>query len=277
MDQDFIQTDANINPGNSGGPLVNIEGEVIGINTLIRGLRTGIGFAIPSNLAREVSDKLIADGKYTRSWLGVEIRALSDFVDYKDMAQGVEEGVVVVGMRQDGPAAKSDLKLGDVITAVDGKRVATAQQLKSAVRAKAVGANVNLDVMRKGKRLTLKVKTDEWPDEIQPAVSQRRRSSSAPEATDLGMTVRPMTRELAKQHEIDFAEGLLVTVVEPDSVAARKGISRGDVITKIDDEPVSTLQDYRQAVKKGDLKKGVVVDLIREGVSRFVLLKDSGE
>src|SRR6266581_4562879 len=91
MDQDFIQTDANINPGNSGGPLVNIDGEVIGVNALIRGLRTGIGFAIPSNLAREISDKLIADGKITRAWLGVGIRSLSDYTEFRDTVKGVDD------------------------------------------------------------------------------------------------------------------------------------------------------------------------------------------
>ena len=107
MDQDFIQTDANINPGNSGGPLVNINGEVIGVNTLIRGLHTGIGFAIPVNLAREVADRLIAEGKFTRAWLGVEIQGLREDPDYRTMVPGVEEGVVVRAILPNGPAAKS--------------------------------------------------------------------------------------------------------------------------------------------------------------------------
>src|SRR5881628_3792343 len=95
MDQDFIQTDANINPGNSGGPLVNIEGEVIGINTLIKGLRTGIGFAIPVNLVREVSEKLITEGKYVRAWLGVAIQALRENPEYRDLVTGITDGVIV--------------------------------------------------------------------------------------------------------------------------------------------------------------------------------------
>ena len=109
MDQDFIQTDANINPGNSGGPLLNINGEVIGINTLIRGLRTGIGFAIPANLAKEVADKLITDGKYTRAWLGVGIRALKEDAEFRGMFSGVSDGVVVTQIQPDGPAAKSEI------------------------------------------------------------------------------------------------------------------------------------------------------------------------
>jgi serine protease Do len=276
MDQDFIQTDANINPGNSGGPLVNIDGEVIGVNTLIRGLRTGIGFAIPSNLAKEVADKLIAEGKYKRAWLGLEIRSLSDFVDYKDMAPGVQEGVVVSGIVRDGPAAKSDLKLGDVITAVDGKPVTTSQQLRSEVRAKGIGQSATLDVVRKGKRLAIKVKPDEWPDDVQP-VATKRRGASESETTDIGITLRPLTRELAKQFDVEPSEGLLVTSVEPGSLAYRKGIQRGDVITEINEQPLATLADYRSAMRKADLKKGVIVNLTSQGISKFVILKDTGE
>src|SRR5262245_37507539 len=130
MDQDFIQTDASINPGNSGGPLVNIDGEVIGINTLIRGLRSGIGFAIPSNLAQEIAGKLITEGKFVRAFLGVEISPLRGDNEYRDLITGVDDGVVVVAIPSDGPAAKSDLKAGDVITSVEGRAVSTAQQLK---------------------------------------------------------------------------------------------------------------------------------------------------
>ena len=110
MDQDFIQTDANINPGNSGGPLVNINGEVIGINTLIRGLHTGIGFAIPSSLAKEISDKLISDGKFTRAWLGIGIRAYRDDPEFREIFKGVNDGVVVLSLQTNGPAYKSDLR-----------------------------------------------------------------------------------------------------------------------------------------------------------------------
>ena len=109
---------------------------MIGINSLIRGLRTGIGFAIPSNLAKEISEKLIADGKVTRAWLGVGIRSLGDYAEFKDTIKGVEDGVVVYTIQPDGPASKSDLKPSDIITAVDGRRVSTAQDLKNEVRGK---------------------------------------------------------------------------------------------------------------------------------------------
>ena len=163
-DQSFIQTDANINPGNSGGPLINIEGEVIGINTLIRGLHTGIGFAIPSNLAREVADKLITEGKYSRSWLGVIIRSLREYPEYREFVPGVREGVVVTEIVPDGPAAKSDLRPADVVTAVDGKPVVTSQQLKEEIRSKKAGQNITLTVFRKGELIKLQVKPGEWTE-----------------------------------------------------------------------------------------------------------------
>jgi len=276
MDQDFIQTDASINPGNSGGPLVNLDGDVIGINTLIRGLHTGIGFAIPSSLAHHVSDQLIENGKFTRSWLGVEIRALTEFPDFKELVKGVSEGVVVVGIVPDGPAAKSELKTQDVITAVDGKPVLTSLQLKNEIRDKAPGQTVNLDVVRRAKHIVVKVKPEEWPDDTQPVVNKRAAAGEV-ESSDLGILVKPLSKELAKEYSVDQTEGLLVAEVEANSVAARKGVQRGDIITEINEESVSTLKQYRNALKGADLKKGIVLSLLSQGVSRFVVLKDSGD
>ena len=150
FDQDFIQTDASINPGNSGGPLVNIYGEVIGINTLIRGVNTGIGFAVPVNLARRVADMLIEDGKVTRAWRGVHITTLREDDDYRDLAVGIEDGVVVRQFVSGGPAENSDLELADVITSVDGNRVKSADELKRELRLKKVGDSVTLGLMRNG-------------------------------------------------------------------------------------------------------------------------------
>ena len=164
MDQDFIQTDASINPGNSGGPLVNLYGEVIGINTLIRGLRTGIGFAVPVNLAKEVSDHLITDGKFPRSWLGVGIRGLREDEDTAEKIESAADGVLVTEIRPDGPASKSDLLARDIITAVDGRSVATAAQLREAIRGKKPGGAVTLDVLRENKPLKIKVRPEAWPE-----------------------------------------------------------------------------------------------------------------
>lgn len=276
MDQDFIQTDASINPGNSGGPLVNLDGEVIGINTLIRGLRTGIGFAIPSSLAREVSEKLIADGKYTRAWLGIEIRSLKEDTEYRGLVQGIEDGVVVRGILKSGPAAKSDLQLGDVITHVDGQAVSTSQQLRAQVRAKPIDAPVTLGVFRKGKTLDVQVKPEPWPEEALAAMGERSPPASV-ETEDLGLTVRTLTRELAREAGVELTEGVLVTRVAPGGLAMRRGLQQGDVITEVNQTAVTTAQEFRTTVREGDLKRGLLIYVVRDGVSRLVVLKDSGD
>ena len=276
MDQDFIQTDASINPGNSGGPLVNIDGEVIGINTLIRGLRTGIGFAIPSNLAREISDRLITDGKYVRAYLGVQISPLKGDNEYRDLITGVTDGVVITAIPSDGPAAKSDLKPGDVITAVEGVTVSTAQQLKNEIRGKKIGSPVTLDVHRFGKNIKVKVKPEAWPEEI-GQVASRRRPAADDKTGNLGLTVETVTKELAEQYGLEKVEGVLVSEVQRGSAAERKGIKPGDVITEVNGKTVSTPKQFQQAMKAADAKKGVVIIFTSRGTSKVEVLRDSGE
>ena len=162
MDQDFLQTDANINPGNSGGPLVNIEGEVIGVNTLIRGLRTGIGFAIPINLARDVAEKLIANGKFIRPWLGVEIRALRDEPELRGKIKSVKNGVVVKSILPDSPAAESELRANDIIVAVNDHPVGTAQELRGEIRGQTIGESVTLKIIRGEEKMSIVVKPGEY-------------------------------------------------------------------------------------------------------------------
>ncbi|MHB8523259.1 MAG: trypsin-like peptidase domain-containing protein [Limisphaerales bacterium] len=276
MDQDFIQTDASINPGNSGGPLVNIDGEVIGINTLIRGLHTGIGFAVPSNLAHEVADRLIADGKFTRSWLGVKIATLSEYKEYKNLVDGVNNGVVITGIMPDSPAAQSNLTLEDVVIAVDGKPVATAQDLKNEIRLKRINQSVSLEVIRDGKRAQAKVKIGEMPEET---VVASRRQPRADEAVvnNLGLKVQTATRELAEQFSVEMASGVMVTEVAESSPADKSGIKPGDIITRINRKSVASPREFNEALKGTDLKKGVVVNLIGEGGRRFEILKDGGD
>jgi len=276
MDQDFIQTDANINPGNSGGPLVNISGEVIGLTTLIHGLNTGIGFAIPINLAREVADHLIAEGKFVRSYLGVVIEALKDHPDYQAVFPNVADGVVIKQIPPDGPAAKSELRPSDVVTAVDGKPVATPQQLRNEIRSKKVGQSVSLDVSRSGKNIKVKVLTGAWPDRPTPVVGQLETPPEDKSRT-LGLAVQPMTSELAEQFGVDKSEGVIITEVEKGSVAERKGLRPGDIITEVNRKSVSTPKQFREAVKAGDLKKGIILNYTRGGTSTFEILKESGD
>ena len=276
FDQDFIQTDASINPGNSGGPLVNIYGEVIGINTLIRGVNTGIGFAVPVNLAKRVAEMLVEDGKVTRAWVGVSITSLREDADYRDLAVGVEDGAVVRQFVPGGPAESSDLELADVITAVDGNSVKSAEDLKRELRLKKAGVSVTLGLMRNGEAREIEVETGAFPEDI-TTVSRLRRPERKPEAEAkaklLGMTVRDITPDLAKRFEVKDDEGVIVTEIENDSAAAEKTISLGDIVTRINSTQVDSVKSFKAALEGEDLKKGVIVHLNSKGSQRFEVLK----
>jgi serine protease Do len=276
MDQEFIQTDASINPGNSGGPLFNLDGEVIGVNCLIRGMRTGIGFAVPSNLARQISDKLVAEGKFARPWLGVGIRALRDTAG-DAIAKEVNDGVIVSSIQPDGPAAKSELKPGDIITAIEGKPVGTAQELRAEIRGKPIGQAVMLAVYRpgdggEGKRMQVKVVLEEWV-QTEPILAQAGVPGAL--ANELGLTVHPLTRDMASRFGVELKPGVLVILVEDESVAARKGIQPGDIITAVNQEPVANLEQFRDALAKAEMKKGITLSLLSGDKRRTLVLKNS--
>jgi serine protease Do len=289
MDQDFIQTDASINPGNSGGPLVNIYGEVIGVNTLIRGLRTGIGFAIPVNLARAVSDGLIEQGRYARAWIGIGIRPVSEDAQFRKHPGLENGGVLVASIEPGGPAAKSELRVSDIILSVDGRTVRDALELRTAVRAQGIGSELNLAILRPGRGSEgemeflpkhIQITTEEWPDLLQA----RQASPSERESTEepitrraLGLTVQALTPELAGRFGIDEAtEGVIVTAVEPDSPAAARGLKPGDIITEVEYQTVRNPREFQEALQEPS-GKGVLINLISEGSPRFEILKDSGD
>ncbi len=274
MDQDFIQTDANINPGNSGGPLVNLYGEVIGINTLIRGLSTGIGFAIPSNLAREVADRLITDGKYVRSYLGVGIQSLREARDYRELVKGVEDGVVVTYLQPDGPAEKGGLKPSDVITAVNEQPVATVQELKARIRSKPIGDSLALAVHRGGKNLELTVVTVPWPERVVALGPSQNKAPEKFEPLKLGLKVEAVSASLTKRYGREFQDGVVVTGVETNSVAELKHLRKGDVITELNWHRVTSPSQFDEAIRDVDLKKGIVCNFIRDGQSQSIVLKD---
>src|SRR6266849_5933465 len=276
---DYLQTDASINPGNSGGPLCDIDGKVIGMNTLINGLNRGLGFAIPSNMAKEIGDELIAGRKIMRPWLGIRIETLGDDPSIRDLFKGIDKGVVVRTIEADAPAYKSDLRPFDVITQVDGTPVETDSQLQHEILKKKVGQNVELSVWRKGQTIKVPVTTGELPNEISRASNEPARPPQNREEEEVGkfgLQVQELTKEMAQRFKLGVQRGVIVTDVTENSLAAQQGIEREDVITEVDGKPVTDVKSFREALNKADPKRGVLLYLDRKGSKTFAVLKAGG-
>src|SRR5207253_657340 len=251
---DYLQTDASINPGNSGGPLCDIDGKVIGMNTLINGLNRGLGFAIPINLAKEIGAELVAGHKIVRPWLGIRIETLGDDSSIRDLFKGIEKGVVVRTIEADAPAYKSDLRPFDVITQVDGTAVETDSQLQHEILKKKVGQNVELTVWRKGQTMKVPVKTGELPNEIARASNEPIKPAQ-PKQEDVGkfgLQVQDLTKEVAERLHLGVQQGVIVTDVSDNSIAAQQNIQREDIITEVDGKPVNNVASFREALTKAD-------------------------
>jgi len=271
--QEYIQTDAVINPGNSGGPLINLNGEVIAVNAMMEGSynpisgftqNRGIGLAIPINEARVVKDRLIRDGKFTRSSIGIHmarnVRGMLDILTQ----EGIGEGVRVVSIIQNGPAEKAGLKTNDLIIAVDGTPVKTARDLANTVSLKKPGQSITLSVKRdnSNKPSPFKVVTEAYvpPEESLVSISSGR-SAPRPDSPEFayGFTAKALTKELADKYGVDNTPGVVVTDVVPGSPAyGRLGIQTdgaemelepGDIITKVNHKTISTMEDLHQALK----------------------------
>jgi serine protease Do len=260
----FIQTDASINPGNSGGPLINLRGEVIGINTAIfsrSGTNIGIGFAIPINLVKELLPQLRGKGKVTRGYLGVLIQKVT-----LDIAEslGVERarGALVANVSKDGPAEKAGVKVGDVIVEFDGKEIKDSGDLPIIVARTPVDKKVSMKVLREKKEMVLSVTVGELKEEEVVA--------SAPEKGELGMTVQRLTPQIAESLGLDKAEGVVVSAVEPGSAADEAGIRRGDVILEIDRKPIRSVDEYKKSIAGIRKGKGILF-LVRRGDSTLFL------
>jgi serine protease Do len=270
--EDHIQTDAAINPGNSGGAMVNMRGEVVGINSAIlsrSGGSQGIGFAIPANMATHIIDALRDDGLVQRAWLGVQVQPVNQGIaDYYGLDRPV--GVLVARVNEDTPAEEAGLKDGDIILSVDGRKVDTVSELRNTISLLPMGKTVDLDIQREGKDMVKKVKLDELPTTDQMA----RGRTNGPTADDgiEGVTVRALSDRWRSQLELgDDVEGLLVTDVETRSAAYREGLRDGDVILEIDKREVSDLGDYREAMERaGD--NGVLLRILRPASGQRTLM-----
>lgn len=270
--EDFIQTDAAINPGNSGGPLANLRGEVVGINTAIAsrsGGYMGVGFAIPSAMVRHVMDSIIADGHVTRGWLGAMIQDLDD-----DLAESFgydsTDGVLIGDLVEDGPGKKSGLQSGDIVIEYNGHPVESANELRNAVARTSPDENVELRIFRDGERKTLTVAIGQLEE------GSLRLGSSSDTAVDLGMTVQTLTSDDARELGVkEDVNGVVVTNVDPGSLAARAMIRPKDVIVSIDGESIETVTEFRDIMANQDPKAGIRMQVLRGGFKRFVFIREN--
>jgi len=256
----FIQTDASINPGNSGGPLINMRGEVVGINTAIIANGQGIGFAIPVNMAKEIVPQLEKTGHVTRGWLGVSIQDVTPALA-KSLGLKAEKGALVAQVVSGGPAEKAGIEQGDVITEFDGKEVSSSKDLPRIVASTPVGNSVTVRVIRNGKTLDLQTKVGEMQEK---AEISRTPSSHKP----LGITVQNLTPEIAKELGVKKDTGVVVDSVEPGSPADNAGLRTGDVIQEVNHQPVKTVEDFDHAVRKAGKDPLLLVN--REGHTLFI-------
>ena len=270
--ENFIQTDAAINPGNSGGPLVNLRGEVIGINTAISsrgGGNNGVGFAVPSNLARWVGDQLVTNGKVQRAYLGVAIQPVS-FELSEQFGVAPRSGVAVTSVMPKTPAAKSGLESGDVIVRFGGTAVSTPQQLQIAVERSPMGQMLTIDIVRDGETMTLNYSPEVAPGSF-GAQAESTVKESGTRLQPLGLEVSAMTDDVAKHLGMKDQNGVVITSVQDDGPAAQAGLEPGMVVAQVNRRDVTTAAEFQELVKTDS--DGSILLLVRtETGSRFVVL-----
>jgi Do/DeqQ family serine protease len=276
----YLQTTAPINPGNSGGPLVNIDGEVVGVNTMIRGIGTGVGFAVPVDLVRDVADQLITNGKVTRPWLGIRILSVRDAAEMEDMFADFTSGVVVQGIEAAAPASGSELRPLDVITAVNGKRVDTASDLQSSIIGFKVGEEVKLAVKRltrggTARDMEIAVKLGQMPGDLTLAARGPQPQQPAVDdvANPLGMRVRDLTPELRERFKVKAEQGVIITELDEEGPAFEVGLRPGTVVTAVNQEPVRTVEEFNRALSSADLKRGVMFFIVQDGTQTYSFVK----
>ena len=264
---EFIQTDASINPGNSGGPLINIEGDVIGINTAIisgnTGGNVGIGFAIPIDIAKGILKDLRERGTVTRGWLGVMIQKITPDLA-KSFGLSQSEGALVGDVIPDGPAAKGGVKRGDVIVMFDGQQVKDMEDLPKIVAATRPNSVVDVEVIRDGSRMTLSVSIELLEDSQETVVAK---------ADPLGLQVQDITEELAQSLKLESVEGVLVSDVTAGNAAAEAGIRRGDVISEMNRSIVKDMRDYQNLMASVQKGSSVLFLVKRGGSTIYIAVK----
>lgn len=270
--EDFIQTDAAINPGNSGGALVNMRGELVGVNTAIlsrSGGHQGIGFAIPTNMAQPIMQSLLKDGRVARGFLGIGIQDLTP-----ELAEAIglpsRAGVLVSEVQPGGAAAIAGVKQGDVVLSVEGKPVNTAGQLRNLIASTGADKAVTLRVQRENKQLDLAVKLGTLPE----SEDEQKPGKAAESATELGLSLQAMSPELASRLGVERGAGEVVIVsVSPGSPASSAGLRPGDLVLEVDRQKIGSLADAKKQITKTKDKDKILFLIRRGSGSRYVLVK----
>jgi len=268
--EDFLQTDAAINPGNSGGPLVNLRGEVVGINTAIlsrSGASAGIGFAIPAGLIRPVVESIIESGSVRRGFLGAQVGDINPDIK-AEFGLKVDVGALIRGVLDGQPAAIAGLQPGDVVTQIDGKPVISGTQLRNFVASVKPGTTVKMNVLREGKTLDLSVNLLERTDDALSLFSGNQGGK-----TEIGIQLEPLTEEMTQELNLPGpASGLLVTRVEDDSLAARGGVQVGDVIESAAGQPLQTADQFNEVLSQTKQSGRGLQMVIRRGNVKLLMV-----
>ena len=269
---EYIQTDASINPGNSGGPLLNIKGDVIGMNTAIisgnSGGNVGIGFAIPINMAKGILTELKEKGTVTRGWLGVMIQRITPELA-KSFGLKESDGALVGDVISGGPADEAGIKRGDVIAKFNNQEIKTMESLPKFVAGVTPGKKVDMEIIRDGKLKTISVTIAILKDKAAEEAVAKQDT-----VTDLlGIQVQDITRELADSLQLEVTEGVLVAEVVPGEAGAEAGLRRGDVITEMNRKPIKSVTDYKQAASKVKADDSVLFLVKRGGTTIYIAVK----
>jgi serine protease Do len=272
--EDFIQTDASINPGNSGGALVDVEGRLIGINTAIfsmSGGNQGIGFAVPSNLARTVMESLIKNGKVSRGFLGVALQPLSEDLA-KQFKIADTNGALIAEVTSKSPAEKAGLQSGDVVTEIGGKKVEGTREFQFMIASMAPGTKAELKVLRDGKDQNITVELGERPGAKGIAAAEPPKPTD-PDVLD-GVTVADIDADTRKKLEIpDTTKGVVITEIDPDSPSAEAGLKVGDVVMEVNREPITSSKQAVDLSEKVKKEKKVLLRVSTKGASRYVVVE----
>ena len=263
----FLQTDASINPGNSGGPLINMRGEVIGINSAVNAAGAGIGFAIPINMVKEMLPELVAKGRFARSWLGVRIQPLNDELA-RSFGLAKATGALVAEVVPDGPADQAKLRPGDVVLQFDGKEVRQANDLPLFASMAGVGRTVPVAVWREGRRVEVRVALTENPDE---GVGDR--PEAVPTASELGLTIADVTPRMAQRLGAGSEGRVLVREVAPMSASEEAGIRPGDLLLQVGGRDVTQARQVAKLFGQAPAGSVIRLTLGREGRTVFAALK----